>query len=264
MKKTLFLLLAAALLLSACGGAAPSAQPSSPVLPNTDPNAPIDAGETPVAPDGTDAAGEAAPVPEVVEIYDALQEIFSYSDDLGNRWDVVLRIPAIKASGEDANLINMELYSALYPYVLEVHEAMDSKCSLGTNRVDYQVFINGNLISILCQVDNDWGQSRFFAACFDCGTRQRVGRSELLARFGLTEDSFLPLAADTVDQYFQSAFGNIPQDDFWRDRHDNSIAPENFRDDCQLYVNNAGQLCMIVKLYSFAGADYYYHDFALT
>ena len=39
---------------------------------------------------------------------------------------------------------------------------------------------------------------------------------------------------------------------------------QNFKEDCCLFVNDSGQLCMIPKLYSFAGGDYYYHIFALN
>ena len=141
---------------------------------------------------------------------------------------------------------------------------MEGLYSLGVCNVDYTVHINGSLISILCEVDTDWGFETYYAVNFDAESKTEVDRAALLARFGMDEGEFLSLAASAAEAYFTQSYANVPHDEFWQDRHDRSLAMENFTDDCQLYVNDGRQLCMIVKLYSFAGADYYYHEYPLT
>ena len=256
MKRLLPLLLLLSLLLSACsavppapGGDAPTAAPS-PASAETSP-APEAAPETSVPP---------AETPEPVVIYDAYCKIGSYDDSLSNHWDYVLRIPAIQAPGSDATRLNQEMYTALYPYVKDALDAMESMVSLGICGVDYKVYVNDSLISIVSEVDTDWGFESYYAVNYDAESKTEVDRAALLARFGLDEEGFLALAAQTVDKYFKEHYDspNIPKDSFWQDRYDKSAARENFTQDCQLYVNDQGQLCMIFKLYSFAGADYYY------
>ena len=66
-------------------------------------------------------------------------------------------------------------------------------------------------------------------------------------------------AQNTVESYFEKSFSGIAKDSMYQDRHDKSVDPENFKSDCQLFINDEGALCMIVKIYSMAGADYYYH-----
>lgn len=255
MKKLLPLLLLLALLFCACGSANPPAAVTTPT-----------GADTPTTPAETTPEPSPAPAatPEPVIIYDAYNNSGSYSDSIGNHWDYVLRIPAIQAPGTDATRLNQELYTALYPHVKDALDAMEGLYSLGICNVDYTVHINGSLISILCEVDTDWGFESYYAVNFDAESKTEVDRAALLARFGMDEEEFLSLAASAAEAYFTQSFSNIPHDAFWQDRHDRSLATENFTDDCQLYVNDGGQLCMIVKLYSFAGANYYYHEYPLT
>lgn len=261
MKKLLPFLLLLSLLLCACSSAGGSIAP----LPGAaDPTA------APSQEPAPQITSEPAPAPaatlEPVVIYDAYCKIGSYDDSLSNHWDYVLRIPAIQASGSDATRLNQELYTALYPSVKDALDAMEGLYSLGVCNVDYTVYINGSLISIVSEVDTDWGFESYYVVNFDAESKTEVDRAALLARFGLNEESFLDLAVQTVENYFKEHYdnANIPKDSFWQDRHDQSVAKKNFTEDCQLFVSAEGKLCMIVKLYSFAGADYYYNIFPLT
>lgn len=248
MKKMLPCLLLLSLLLCACG-AEPAFLPAQ--------NTP--AAEAPAS--SQESTPSLEPTPEPVVIYDAFSQLGTYKDEIGNTWSYVLRIPAIQTSAADATRLNQELYSALYPSVKDALDAMEGGYSLVVYRVDYTVFINGELISIVAEIDTDWDFDSYYAVNFDAGTKTEADRAALLARFDLTEEAFLTRAVQTVDAFFQQSYGDPERDGFWHDRHDRSVARENFTEDCQLYVDDAGQLCMIVRLYSSAGADYYYHCF---
>lgn len=246
MKKIVCSLLLPALLLCACGFAAPQttqSPASAPPAPSASPT----------------AEPTAAPTPEPVVIYDALCESGSYTDDVGNTYPYLLRIPAIKAPGTDATRLNQEMFTTLYPYVSDAQNAMAGGFSLVVHTVDYQIHINEQLVSLVCEVDNDWGQRFYHVVNFDAGSYTEVTRAELLQRYGLTEEVFLSKAKDSMEAYFTANFANIPHDSFYTDRHDQSVAEQNFGKDCQLFVDDGGKLSMIVKIYSFAGADYYYH-----
>lgn len=250
MKKWIPVLLLLVLTLSACG----ASKDTSPVQPAAAQEVPPPATADPTP----------MPTPEPVEIYDAYYDAGYYTDDIGNTWQYVLRIPAIRASGSDASLLNQQMYSELYPGVKDAQDAMKGKYSLVISRVDYTIHLNGNLISLVAVTDTDWGQSFYKAYNFDAGTCTIVDRAALLGRFSMTEDAFITQASATVDAYFRESYSNVTKDDFWWDRHDKSVAKENFTEDCGLFADDDGTLCMVVKLYSFAGADYYYHVFPLN
>ena len=245
MKKLSSCLLLLAMLLSACGSTALQTSQSTPAPAIDQPKEQV--------------ASSPSPTPEPVIIYDALYESGTYTDDVGNSYPYLLRIPAIKAPGADATRLNQEVFTALYPYVADTQKAMAGGFSLEVHTVDYDIHINEQLISLVCRVHNDWGQTFYHTVNYDAGSYSEITRPEILLRFGLTEDSFLSRAQSVMEGYFMEHFSSVPHDAFYSDRHDNSIAEQNFREDCQLFVNDSGQLCMIVKVYSFAGADYYYH-----
>jgi hypothetical protein len=201
---------------------------------------------------------------ENVEIYDAFYDAGYYSDELGNTWQYTLRIPGIRAAGPEAARISQQMVDDLMPAVQDAQEAMAGQYSLIVSGVDYTIHLNGELISIVAVVKTDWGFDNYYVYRFDAASRTIIDRSALLSRFGMTEEDFLALAAGTVEAYFQQNYSNVPRDDFWADRYEKSTARENFTNDCQLYVDDDGKLCMIARLYSFAGADYYYHSFPLT
>ena len=256
MKKLLPFLLLLSLLLCACGGS--DLIPPLPAVQNTEP----------VSTETMDLEEASAQTMEEPVVEFAIEDIYFsegvYTDSIGNRYDYLLRIPAIRDSGDDAQRLSQELYDKLYPYVQDALDAMDGQYSLGVCRVDYTIYQNGDLCSLVARVDTDWGFSDYYAVNYDRAAHREADRVDMLSRYGLTELMFLPLAADKVDELFQSSLGNIPRDDFWKQQHDRSIAPENFREDCWLYADEANNLCMIFKLYSLAGGDYYYHSLPIA
>ena len=252
MKKILPVLLLACLLLSACSLISPNAPAATPVPATTAEPVPVSAPEPSIV-----------PTPEPVVIYDAYYEAGTYYDDISNRYDYVLRIPAILASGTDATRLNQQVFTALYPGVMDAKSCMDQGCSMMVNRVDYEVHVNGQLISIVSQISTDWHFDTFYVVNYDAATLSEVTRPQLLQRFGLTEDQFLAAATAAMEDHFKQSYSAVGFDSMYQEQHDKSVAPENFGSDCQLFVDDNGQLCMIVKVYSLAGADYYYRTIAV-
>ena len=268
MKKTLCLVLLLSVLLSGCGLFSPSQPISAPSVVTPSPAAPSpspvpEPTVTPAPEPTVTAEPEPPATPEPVVIYDALYEAGTYSDGFNNTWNYVLRIPAIQASGTDATRLNQELFSALYPDVKSAKDAMEEGTSLGICQVDYKISINGQLISIVCETDTDWGFESYYTVNFDASSKTEVTDEQLLQRFGMTKEQFLEQAVQVMRQHFEQNYAQIDHDQMYWDRYNKSVAKENFTSDCQLFVNDGGQLCMIVKLYSLAGADYYYHIFVV-
>lgn len=246
MKKWLSAVVLFVLLLSACGTVSPAAEEDPADLSSPEPEA-------------AEALPTASPSPLVIR--DAFSSSGCYSDSLGNSWNYLLRIPMIDAGGEDAARLNRELIAALEPAVKDVQTSMDCGSSLVVTWVDYTVYRNGDLISILCQTDTDWGFESYYAVNFDASICSEVKRTQLLQRFGMTEESFINKAQELMEGYFLEQYEVFAGNEIYQDRHDRSVDARNFKEDCCLFVNEQGQLCMIPRLYSFAGGDYYYHIF---
>ena len=250
MKRIIPILLLAVMLLCACGSFLPDS-PHSSAAPSPITDSDLQVAQSPD--DSASAAGD-------VSVYDAYLSEGTYRDSLGNTWDFCLRIPAISAPGADAKRLNQELYNPSFPSIQDALNSMSANYSLVLCRVDYETYRNNDLLSIVATVSTDWGYDIYYTVNFDCGNCKEVSREELLTRFQLTQEQFLPLATDAVNRIFLEEFSDLPHDALWQDRHDKSLDPEHLQHDSKLYVDSDGHLCMIARLYSFAGADFYYRS----
>ena len=138
--------------------------------------------------------------------------------------------------------------------VIEGNEGYSLLCYLA----EYEVYQNGDLISVVSKVSNDWGQTEYCVLNLDAWTQREASRGIVLAAAGLNELSFLERAREAAGKAFgdPSAFtGELKQ--FAEDQYGKTVTDENLLD-TQLFLNGAGQLCMVVRIFSMAGADWYW------
>lgn len=152
------------------------------------------------------------------------------------------------------------MYDFVFAYIygdLSTIEA-NSGVSLFCSVADYEVYRNGSYVSVLCSVHNDWGQTEYCAKTLDLWTQREAGRELLLAAAGLNEASFLERAREAAGKTFgdPSSFPAEAQQ-FAEDQYHKTVMDENLQD-TQLFLNGEGKLCMIVRIFSMAGADYYW------
>ena len=75
----------------------------------------------------------------------------------------------------------------------------------------------------------------------------------------MDEWSFLSYARNAAGNKFGD-YSNYPSDmlQFAEDQYHKTVMDENLQD-TQLFFDGNGTLCMVVRIFSMAGADYYWH-----
>ena len=256
MKKLVSLLLLCTLVLSlcACGEVAPAPAESSAPMESS---APAESTE-PSAP-AVPAESE-APVSAEDIVVTSFEKSGNYTDSLGNEYHFSYRVPAINADTEDARRLNSAINAQLMSVVDEELSSMDSGVSLVSVNVDYSVYVNGGIVSILCKADspNDFYSYRVYN--YDAESGREFTRTDFLAREGLTEEELVSLASSACERKYIEAFGGFPHDSFYEEQYARTTDPANYGDDLMLYYGEDGAFSMVAPIYSLAGAAFYYQE----
>ncbi len=250
MKKiVLVLFLAFSLLLSACGSA-----PAAPV--QTAAPVPTESVPTP------EATPEPTPEPKPTVIEGLCYE-GEYSDGVGNNYHYRFALPVVTGQSDDIERLNADLYAAFAPDIEESLQAIKTGYSLITYYIGYQVWENGDVLSVLVKEDNDWGMTRYYAMNLQLSDKTEATRAELLALYGLSEEDFRARASEAAGAFFREMYKNLPEENYAEYNGDElltkTVDPANFGSELSLWIDAAGRLCMAAPVYSFAGAEYYYY-----
>ncbi len=204
---------------------------------------------------------EPTPAPPQEPVYTAYHWEGDYADDVGNSYHYTYLIPAFNGTSADALTMNNSVYYFVYSQISDdLDNIQNGKgFSLYCQIAGYSYFVNGSLVSVLTQVSNDWGQDFYLAQNYDVNKQCEVRRAELLAMAGLDEESFLPIARAAAAREFGD-YSKYPSEmlQFAEDQYHKTVMDENLQD-TQLFVNGNGHLCMVVRIFSMAGADWYWH-----
>lgn len=190
----------------------------------------------------------------------------TYTDEFETH---VWRIPKIMLSGDDVEAINHEIWETMFTGAIsENHEAIqhgDSFIPYGV--IDYQWAVNGNTLSLFIAKrisHTHWDE--YYAYNVDIATGNKLSRDALLDAHGYSLDKYNQLAKQVLGSQFWSdwdrtdeAFQNNDFVSWFNEALQKTISQENI-DQSYPYINNKGELCIIAKVYSLGGADYYWHD----
>ncbi|MBR5382057.1 MAG: hypothetical protein IK136_05495 [Oscillospiraceae bacterium] len=243
MKKAPVLLLAAFLLcLAACaGGESPAVSPS---------------------PAETPPAAAPTPSPEPVAVVDLISETGVYSDSVGNTLSYSYRLPLVTGGADYANAVNEEIREVFLKTAESEHEAMKDGLSLFAPEIGYETYGTEDVLSLFIYLHNDWGQSEYRCYNFapDGG---EVTNGELLALAGMTEEDFVDAARGVLTE--ATAWRDAPEElrgelDTAQQR---TLAEDNCSASMPMFLNGDGCLSFIARVYSVAGADYYYHIYSI-
>lgn len=84
-------------------------------------------------------------------------------------------------------------------------------------------------------------------------------KKDLLAELNIDEADYEQDAQDTMDACFYSLYGSFKDtDDYYDVVYNETIASENVAEALP-YIDENGTLGAVAKIYSMAGANYYYH-----
>ncbi len=201
--------------------------------------------------------------PKTISLSDVLSEAFStegaYADELGNGYNYSYHVPMLLIDSPDARRINKEMETLLMDCIDQEMENMDMQCSLTVPQCGYSAYLNGDALSIVLFIHSDFEYSEYACYNIDVRTGKELSNEELLSLSGHKYEDFLAIQKAALKRGFESLYGSDDGGSLYNDMLSLTLSEDNITLDCPVYLGSDCELRLIGKIYSFAGADYYFY-----
>lgn len=191
----------------------------------------------------------------------------AYNENLFGR---EVAIPKINISSDTVKNINEEIWQKIYVDTVE-RELESWEMNPGVaDYIKYKWALNGDTISLVIESKpEDWAWWDFYVYNVSASSGEVVKDEDIVSQAGFTWDEYQQKIRDAAGSYFSEGyslnsdnFKNQQFVDIYNSVIDNTLSQENI-DKAVPYINSEGQLCVIVPVYSVAGASFYYRDLNL-
>ena len=190
-------------------------------------------------------------------VYECYSMDGTYTDDIGNMYFYSYHIPQLNADSEDAAAINAELREQFASKVEHHLVIMSHGTSLTLYNVAWNAYWNGSQIFLLVSAVEPNDIIDYFAAVYDFEKNCRVTKEMLLEQLGISEEDYLLNLREKVGIAFENQFIFLRKTNVYYDLLHRTISDENL-ENAMLYLDGDGSLIAIVKIYTGAGAGWYY------
>lgn len=190
----------------------------------------------------------------------AFEETFVWTDGVGSRNEVRVRLPHLLSGKQFAAQYNDSMDAFCSRIIAEIEECMQLSCSTHLISVDYEVWLNGDTLSILTTVQTATDSVEYRADNFDLEDEEALSVAEMCEEYlDLEYPVFLKYSCDRILRDFEAEFSDyiaqFPEDyEFIRQLY---LADRSIIRAYQLYLGDGGNLMLVCDRPSVAGAAYY-------
>ena len=214
----------------------------------------------------TDAAEDPTesvdPSPELMsyDVQTAREETYSYTDGVGNHYNIPLEYPKVIMDSEDADALNKEIAAEFDKRFDDAEDNMNKGVSAIIISLDYDCDEVNGVLSICIREKYDWGQTGYFLYSLDLRDGTRIAdNDEMLDILGLDEEDVLADMREAVKVYYRDDYPD-PSGGNYADQYNQAVektlSDENLAN--AVYYVRAGSLYANVKVYTIAGAGMKY------
>jgi hypothetical protein len=196
--------------------------------------------------------------PDKPLVYDQYAKEGEYTESKSSSpYTYAYHVPSINLKSDDAAKINAELNALCMPYINDALDCIKSGVSISTFNIDYHYYENYGTLSLLVRISR-YGD-RFKVYVIDTSSGKKISNTELLAKRSISEEKFLSSVKEFATAEFKQQYAGEPGTALDTERYNKTVDINNINTDTPMYFDSDGTLCVIAKIYSPAGAEYYYH-----
>ena len=181
-----------------------------------------------------------------------------YTDSVDNTSHYAYQIPQFFADTESAKKMNQRIVDEILPEIEAEFSAMKNGGSLWIGCIWYEVFEYGDMVSVLVTIPYPNDGREYYAYTYDFANGKEVTNPELLAMYGMTEESFVQKAYEAQEASWEKFLESVPADFPYRDStYELEIAKGLTTPDLPMYLDADGTLKVFVPLPSMV-TDWYW------
>lgn len=203
---------------------------------------------------------------ELVSDYysDAGEYEFLYDENTSDTFYYSFHLPEIAAFTEGAIAINQSISETFGALIEEEYKAMEDGWFLNYNVVNWYPTFYRDLLVLVIAAESVSDFSSYGVYCYNYTTGEWLQGSALLEYLYIEEESFLEATRTAAEECFVSYYGDIPEEERELYGYNECLAwtvsDDNINlDNLMFYPDEQGELVVIARIGSMAGADWYYH-----
>ncbi len=191
----------------------------------------------------------------------------------GNNTSISYRIPKININSSDVTKINNEIDEKITSEAKKIVSEINNGSGVWIYKIFYNYYINDNILSIIIESDYDSNSTKAnFVYNIDKNTGKSVSNEEIMKKNNMTKEQFSKKLQIAASNKFIEKYGDVnewlkTQDGSKEERkkeyqsvYNKTTSSSNCSVDNQkIYLDSNGKINVVAKIYSLAGADYYYH-----
>ena len=186
----------------------------------------------------------------------------SYEDSVGNIEIYSYHVPQIFSETPTAKEINAEIAERFGKRVEEQFQNMKDGLSLWSWHTEWHSYWVDFELFLLISADEEGGFKDYAVYGYDFVTDTRLTNEMILEQRGLNAELYKENLREKAQLMFEDMYGTIPQESRegmgYYTQLEKTISDENV-EDAVLFVDGSGELEAVMRIYSLAGADWYYH-----
>lgn len=186
-----------------------------------------------------------------------------YTDNVGNAETYSFHVPQIFAESPVVDAINAEIRANFGKRVEAQFQNMDGGFSLWSWHTEWHAYWNGKQLFLLVTADENGGFHDYGVYGYDFETDSRITKEMILAQRGIREVYYQENLREKTRLMFEDLYAGALQANgeasaFYNAQLEKTISDENL-EDAVLFINQFGDLEAVTRIYSLAGAEWYYH-----
>ena len=158
-----------------------------------------------------------------------------------------LRRPEIMIDSSDAKAANEEIQSK-YGAVFDSGDSHQ-----GAYYLDYEAYLNGNILSVVIISKYDGGNTYGLAYNFDVLTGGRLDNKQICDAVGEDHEEELADLREELEEYYEEKYGTMPGNDAEREK---TYSAENIGK-AVMYLDGEGDIAALVDVYAAVGGGHW-------
>lgn len=190
----------------------------------------------------------------------------AYNEEIGEGY---FAIPQINLKSTDCERINSEIWDTLYNGVVANLEP--EYIFSDDDGIRYEWNVANGILSLLIEYNaSDWSWTEYYVYNIDISDGTSLSNDEVISAAGFTATDYTKSTQEALGSRFWSGWERDNENfynqyfvDTFNTCLKNTLSDENINNSIA-YLNDDGQLCVVAKVYSMAGAEYYWNTINLS